>query len=148
MNKYVAGTSDMFRQFIDRGLECLDAAGGLAALPPPAAGGTAGTPVPRLARLSPGRGAERASPGSARSDASQSRLTLLRERMVRASAEGAPGGAAAAATGVPPTPGSARGPRVTPRGEAGGVAMPPPPARGPSIEELTARMQALRRPQN
>lgn len=137
MDKYIAGTSDMFRQFIDRGLTRLEAAGGAAALPPPVTPPGAG-----LAAAAASPAAAGPSPGSARPDGPQSRLGVLRDRMVRASVEGGMGGGGSS---LPPTPGSAGPQRVRPGAEAGAAPAAPPP-RGSSIDELNARMQALRRP--
>ena len=136
VERYIAGTSEMFRQFIDNGLAALDAQG---------VGDIAGG-VPRLVIPASGQpGGNRSPHGTGRSqDGSQNRITSLRERLstMKAQTEGVGGQqqsniqANRAASGAYGSTGDISG--------GGGGSQG---AGHPTVEDLTARLNMLRRNQ-
>ena len=150
VERYIAGTSDMFRKFIDDGLAQLDAAGGVSPAATAAAAGMYGstttstpTAVPRIS-IPPagGMGANTSpNPGSARSDGSQSRLSNLKDRLSHIKSTEGGGGGGGGGGGVQQQQHSPVA--WTNGGRGGGAAA----ASQSSVEELTARLQSLRRGQ-
>lgn len=116
VERYIAGTSEMFRQFIDNGLRALDAQGGA---------DLDGPSVPRLVIPSGQPGGNTSPHGSGRSDGSTNRITSLRERLSNMKADGAAGQASRSSS------------NVDLNGSQG--------AGHPSVEDLTARLNMLRR---
>lgn len=135
VERYIAGTADKFRQFIDDGLARLEAQGTPILTPRPSTGVS---PMPRLdlgGQAGPGGGyGDAPSPGSARAETpqSQGRLSSLRERLshIKASTEGAPAGMSGVSSSE----------NLAAYGGAG-----PVPQTQPSVDELAARLQMLRR---